>query len=242
MLNCQQYIKFLLKKRKKLKIFGDNLPDHITIHSCSFFVVTISILLIQVLPTESVSNRKVFHFSSVNKAKLLDTSHKKQDLKQNCVELCYLMKHNKIQIVMESHDSLISYHRSKFDKNQSQYRKDLTNKCFIYDIRYLDKILKQNLEVHQNHFIEYINGCIHIPKNSFRDYQIILWLLKKCELENLFIQHHKEDGIDFSYNCKQQPFVTKIHHKRMKRSKRSEIVLWPMNQNDETEKEGINSM
>ena len=242
MLNCQQYIKFLLKSSKKLKIFGDNLPDHITIHSYAFFVVTISILLIQVLPTESVSNRKVFHFSSVYKAKLLDTSNKTQNLKQNYVKLCYLMKHNKIWIVMESRYSLIAYHRSRLNKNQSHYRNVSTNKCCICDIHYFDKNLKQNLEVHQNHVIGYINGCIHIPKNSFPGHQIILWLLKKCKLENHFNQHHTQDGIDFIYNSKLEPLVTKIHPKSIKRSKRSEIVLQPMNQNDETEKEGINSM
>ena len=232
----------MLKNRKKLKVFGDNLPDHITIHSYAFFVVTTLILLIHVLPTESVSNRKVFYFSSVYKAKLLDTTNKKQDLKQNYVELCYFMKNNKIRIDMERRDSLISYHRSKYNKNQSHYRNFLTNQCFTWAIRYFDKILKQNLEIHQNHFIGYINGCIYLPKNSFLGHQVILWVLKKCELENLFNQHHKEDGIDFSYNSKVEPIVRKIHHKSIRRSKRSEIVLLPTNQNDETEKEGIHSM
>ena len=143
---------------------------------------------------------------------------------------------------MESRDSLISYHPSRFNENQRHYRNVLTNKCCICDIRYFDKILKQNLEVHQNHFIGYINGCIHILKSSFPDHQIILWVLKKCKLENLFNQHHKKDGIDFSYNSKLEPLATKIHHKSIRRSKRSEIVLRPTNQNDETEKKGINSM
>ena len=143
---------------------------------------------------------------------------------------------------MESGDSLISYHRSRFNDNQRHYQNVLTYKGCICDIRYFDKILKQNLAVHQNRFIGHVNGCIHIPKNSFPDYQIILWVLKKCELENLFIQHHKKDGIDFSCNSKLEPLTTKINHKRRRRSKRSEIVLRPTNQNDETEKEGMNSM
>ena len=232
----------MLKNRKKLKIFGDNLQDHITIHSYAFFVVTILILLIQVLPTESVSNRKIFYFSSLYKAKLLDANNKKQDLEQNYVELCYLMKHNKIRIVMESRDSVVSYHQSKFNKNQSHYRNVLTNKCWIYDIRYFDKILKQNLEIHNYTLIGYKNGCIDLPKKSFPDHQIILWQLKKCELANLFNQHHKKDSIDFSFNSKLEPLVTKIHHKSIRRSKRSEIALRSINQNEEIEKEDIISM
>ena len=193
--NCQQYIKFLWKSRKKVKIFGDNLPDHITIDNCAFFVVTMFILLIHVIPTESVTESRMCNFSSTKKRES-GTIYHEQHFNESSLILCCMMKN--IRNIKENREADKLDHRYRsFDKKLNLYRSVKLNKNCCCDIEKCDKIQKHNLEAHQN-LRPYEDESVHVSETSLfhLQYRKCIFLLHKiCIFSKFFPRRRKRHDI-----------------------------------------------
>ena len=216
--NCQQYIKFLLKSAKKSKIFGDNLPYHITIHSYMILFALMFILIILMPVTDTICVTQICNLPHLKQLGATSIIDREKCFKKDNLILWYDMEQQNTERLIDNRGVTIS--KNEFPLlNKIQQIKEIhkkSSKCFICDIRKFDKILKQP------------NKCVCIHKILFcnlHTHESIVRLLQKCtivKVVNLRNQYVKSHG-----DSKYRPRKLRCHLKGASRIKRNDIMQSP---------------
>ena len=227
---CQQYIKFLLKSTKRFKIFGDSFPDQITICSNVFF--TMLILMLLVLPTESVHKSQMLDLFHKKKVGIANFSDEKQDSEGNYT-FCCVLKHERIKRIMECNCSKVFIKQlPTLSLNRNGNNTYVIWMYFNFETQTFETAFNQKLEEYPNPVIhcQNIYWYLYVHKriaSYLHNCKSILRLLPKFQSIEFFYPHRKNQYVESLNNFKVQTFSPKFHHERSKRSKRHNVIKKP---------------